>query len=108
MIDWVAAVTVFLAAIAGAVGGSARPGDGLRDIPQVFMRSPGQFLASGLGASVVVVVGYALRDDPTRPAGTGVSRRFKQPTRIDRIRGGAVAEELEIVWIDDNVRFERQ
>ena len=60
MIDWVAGVAVFLAAIAGAVGGSARPGDGLRDIPQVFMRSPGKFLASGLAASIVVVVVQAI------------------------------------------------
>lgn len=30
------------------------------------------------------------------------------PTRIDRIRGGAVAEDLQVAWIGDNVRFERQ
>jgi hypothetical protein len=30
------------------------------------------------------------------------------PTRIHCIRGGAVAEDLQVGWIDDNVRFERQ
>ena len=30
------------------------------------------------------------------------------PTRIDRIRGGAVAEDLQVAWIGDNARFERQ
>jgi hypothetical protein len=30
------------------------------------------------------------------------------PTRIDRIRGGAVAEDLQVAWIGDHVRFERQ
>jgi hypothetical protein len=30
------------------------------------------------------------------------------PTRIDRIQGGAVEEDLQVAWIGDNVRFERQ
>lgn len=30
------------------------------------------------------------------------------PTPIDRIRGGAVAEDLQVAWIGDNVRLERQ
>jgi hypothetical protein len=29
------------------------------------------------------------------------------PTRIDRIRGGAFAGSLHVAWIGDNVRFER-
>ena len=30
------------------------------------------------------------------------------PTRFDRIRGGGVAEDLQVAWIGDNVRFQRQ
>jgi hypothetical protein len=30
------------------------------------------------------------------------------PTGIDRIRGGTVGEDLQVAWIGDNVRFERQ
>ena len=30
------------------------------------------------------------------------------PTRIDPIRGGAVAEDLHVAWIGDNIRLERQ
>ena len=56
MIDWVIVVAIFLAAIAGGVGGSARPGDRLRDIPEVFMRRPVNFVAYGLAASLVYVV----------------------------------------------------
>jgi hypothetical protein len=31
----------------------------------------------------------------------------RSPTRIDRIRGGAVAEDLQVAFIGDNVRFAR-
>jgi hypothetical protein len=30
------------------------------------------------------------------------------PTRTDRIRGGAVEEDLQVASIGDNVRFERR
>ncbi len=46
--------------MAGAIGGSARPGDGLRDIPEIFMRKPGTLVASAIGASIVVVTLQAL------------------------------------------------
>ena len=55
MIDWAIVVVVFIAALAGAVGGSAQPGDRLSDIPQVFMRRPATFLFSSLVASIIVI-----------------------------------------------------
>jgi hypothetical protein len=32
----------------------------------------------------------------------------RNPTHIDRIRGGAVAEDRQVAWMGDNVRFKRQ
>lgn len=62
MIDWFSVVVICLAVIAGGIGGSARPGDRVRDIPQVFMRRPVALIASGVGASVFYLVTEVARN----------------------------------------------
>ena len=61
MIDWFTVLVLGLATVAGAIGGSARSGDRIQDIPRVFMRRPVALIGIGLIASAVFVVIEVLR-----------------------------------------------
>jgi hypothetical protein len=54
------ALVIGLAALAGMIGGSARPDDRLSDAPRVFMRSPAYFLFWAAGTGVAYIVAKAV------------------------------------------------
>jgi uncharacterized membrane protein YedE/YeeE len=60
-VRWELVAIGFLVALAGVVGGSARKGDRLGDIPAVFARAPVRNLAVAGGVAFGVALVLALR-----------------------------------------------
>jgi hypothetical protein len=60
-VDWFTVLLVGFAAFAGALGASAQKRDRVRDIPQVFMRSPFRLVALWMGVSALYVIQYLVR-----------------------------------------------
>jgi len=42
--------------LAGAIGGSAKPGDRLQDIPSVFRRKPATFIVGAVGFGLAAAI----------------------------------------------------